>query len=197
MENPHATDRFQRDRQKLVKLLRTGSVLEGEFRLSSGRTSDYLIDVSRTVLHPPGAELIGRCMLHTLRKTYSQIEGVGGLELGAVALAVAVVDISNLQHDRVDLQAFIVRKAPKEHGTKRRVEASAWLRDGARVLVLEDVLTTGLSAARAVWTLREEGYEPVGVLALVDRQEGAIEHIRATTSLPVSSVLTGAELKWW
>jgi orotate phosphoribosyltransferase len=161
------------DLLRLIQLVRKKSYREGEFTLASGKKSSFYIDLKATTLHPEGAFLIGTLIVERAHKEGLQIEGVGGLTLGADPLATAV---SLASRDRsIGWPAYIVRKEPKEHGTGRYVEGTENLRSGAKLLVLEDVVTTGGSSVKAIERLRAEGYHPVAVFTVVDREQGGRE----------------------
>ncbi len=156
--------------QALVKLMRERSYREGDFTLASGKKSPFYIDLKPTTLHPEGAYLIGRLAVALIQDQGLEIEGVGGLTLGADPLATAVSLAS--RESGLNWPAFIVRKEPKGHGTGRYIEGIENLRPGARLLVLEDVVTTGGSSLKAIDRLREAGFDPQAVLTVVDREQG-------------------------
>jgi orotate phosphoribosyltransferase len=143
-------------------------VLLGDFVLASGRRSTYYIDCRRTTMHAEGLDLIGRLGLEALRRRGWAPDVVGGLTLGADPVAYAVARASCASPPLVS--AFTVRKAAKTHGAGRRIEGC--FEPGAQVVVAEDVITTGGSALEAVRVIREEGGTVLGVLAVVDRDEG-------------------------
>lgn len=159
-------------RRELLALIREKSYEERPVTLASGKKSNFYVDGKQTALHPRGAELIGRLFFHRLDR-FGEVQGVGGMTLGADPLATATSLISSLEGKAV--AAFIVRKEPKGHGTQSWIEGKKNLEPGARVVVLEDVVTTGGSSLRAVERVEAEGYRVVGVLALVDREEGGRE----------------------
>jgi orotate phosphoribosyltransferase len=163
-------------RIELIALIRRLSYREGEFTLASGKKSPFYVDLKATTLHPDGAALIGELAVELLERESLAVEGVGGLTLGADPLATAVSLAARARGK--SWPAFIVRKEAKDHGTRKCVEGAANLRPGARVLVLEDVATTGGSSLQAIEKLKAEGFEPVGVLAVVDREQGAREAFR-------------------
>ena len=165
------------DRDRLLELLRELSFERRKVILASGRESDFYIDCKRTALTAEGHVLIGRCLLERVRRLRPPVRGVGGLTLGADPLASAIALTSFLQGEPVD--AFIVRKEPKGHGTGQWIEGRATLPDGSRVAVLEDVVTTGGSALKAIERCRAERLEVAACLALVDRDEGGREAIEA------------------
>jgi len=160
---------------RLVALLQARSVLRGDFVLASGRHSSYYIDCRRTTMHAEGLQLIGRLGLAALRARGWRAGLVGGLTLGADPVAYAVALASCAEPPRVD--AFTVRKAAKTHGAARRIEGC--FEPGAAVVVVEDVITTGASALEAARVVRAEGGTVLGVLAVVDRDEGGREALGA------------------
>ncbi|GAB4257263.1 MULTISPECIES: orotate phosphoribosyltransferase [Deferrisoma] len=168
------TEDLQAAWRELLELVREKSYEKRRVVLASGRESDFYVDGKQTALHPRGALLIGRLFFDRL-SGFGEVEGVGGMTLGADPLATATSLVSELEGRPVP--AFIVRKEPKGHGTRRWIEGAKNLRPGARVVVLEDVVTTGGSSLRAIERIEEEGYAVLGVLALVDRQEGGREAI--------------------
>ena len=156
------------DRSALVRLLAVRSLRTGRFTLASGRDSTYYIDARLTTMSPEGLALIGPLALATLRARSWTPEAVGGLTLGAdpIAYAIAYASVA----DPPLVRAFTVRKEPKGHGTGRMIEGG--LQAGDRVVIVEDVVTTGGSALRAAQAVRESGASVIGVLAIVDREEG-------------------------
>ncbi len=163
MDDPRPTERAQ-----LVALLQSRSLLRGEFVLASGRRSSYYIDCRRTTMHAEGLRLVGRLGLAAVRARGWAPALVGGLTLGADPVAYAVALASCAAPPAV--HAFTVRKAAKAHGAGRRIEGC--FEPGAAVVVVEDVITTGASALEAARAVREEGGTVLGVLAVVDREEG-------------------------
>ena len=180
-------------REQLRQLLSELSYFEGDFTLTSGRKSAYLVDVKRTVLSPHGAQLIGKVMLAHLRDSWPKAVAVGGRTLGADPLAVCMSYCSVTDGNR-PIDAFIVRKSAKGHGSGNLVEASGRLKKGSPVVVLEDVVTTGGSALAAVKEVREAGFEVCGVLALVDRVEGGEQRL-AQHGLALETVFSANQLK--
>jgi orotate phosphoribosyltransferase len=162
------TDPRPATRERLKDLLSSRSVLTGDFVLASGRRSTYYIDCRRTTMHAEGLDLIGRLGLEAVRRHGWTPDLVGGLTLGADPVAYAVARASCGAPPLVN--AFTVRKAAKTHGAGRRIEGC--FEPGARVVVAEDVITTGGSALEAVRVIRDEGGLVLGVLAVVDREEG-------------------------
>jgi len=163
-------------RAELLALVREKSYEKREVILASGRPSDFYIDGKQTSLHPRGAYLLGRLLLAEVAG-FGPVDGVGGPTLGADPLATALALVSSLEG--TPLPAYIVRKEPKGHGTRRWIEGKKNLPEGGRLLLLEDVVTTGGSGLSAIEKVEEEGYRVAGVLAVVDREEGAREAIEA------------------
>ena len=157
----------------LCRLLRELSVSVGSFTLASGRQSSYYIDARRTTMSSQGIYLIGTVGLLAIREAGWGADAVGGLTLGADPVAYAVARAS------VDapppVEAFTVRKEAKAHGAKRRIEGR--FEKGMAVVVVEDVVTTGGSALNAIEAVRDGGANVLGVLAVVDRDEGGREAI--------------------
>ena len=173
------------DRQRLLVMLTERSYAKKKIVLSSGRESDFYIDCKKTVLTAEGHWLVGKLMFATVREKFAVVEGVGGLTMGADPLASAVSLVSFL--GKAPLQAFLVRKEPKGHGTGQWIEGLTSLSANAKVVIVEDVITTGASTIKAIERARAEGLVPVGALTLVDRQEGGREAIEAT-GVPVVSL---------
>ncbi|HAA27746.1 MAG TPA: orotate phosphoribosyltransferase [Cyanobacteria bacterium UBA8553] len=156
-------------RQLLLELFCQLAYKEGDFVLSSGQQSSYYINGKQVTLHPQGALAIGRLLLSQLPM---DTEAVAGLTLGADPIVSAVSVVSALENRPIP--ALIVRKESKGHGTMAYIEGPS-LPAGAKVVVLEDVVTTGQSAMKAVDRLREAGYSVEQVIALVDREQGGAE----------------------
>lgn len=178
--------RMEQDRARLLELLEERSVKNGKVVLSSGKESDFYVDCKRTSLTAEGHLLIGRVFLSRVPE---DVVAVGGLTLGADPLASAVSTISSVVGRPVD--AFIVRKEPKVHGTEQWIERGE-LAPGAKVVVVEDVITTGASSLRAIERIRSAGFEPVKLIALVDREEGGREAIEAS-GVPVDAVFARSD----
>jgi orotate phosphoribosyltransferase len=160
---------------QLVALLRQRSLELGSFTLSSGRKSSHYIDARRTTMSSAGLELIGPLALSVIRAAGWEIEAVGGLTLGADPVSYAIAVASTSDPPRLD--AFTVRKEPKGHGRGQQIEGC--FREGMRVVIVEDVVTTGGSALRAIDAVTRAGGEVRGVLAVVDREEGGRAAIEA------------------
>ena len=154
--------------QRLRELLRERSVAHGDFTLASGRRSSFYIDARRTTMSGEGLALIGALGLERLTARGWAPALVGGLTLGADPVAYAIAAAAYARGRPLD--AFTVRKQPKAHGTAQRIEGC--FMSGATVVVVEDVITTGQSAAEAITAVAAAGGRVLGVLAVVDREEG-------------------------
>lgn len=177
------------DRDRLRQILVERSVRLGDFTLASGAKSSYYVDARRTTMSAEGQFLTGRVCLAALRESGLRPTHVGGLTMGADPVSYAIARESFVQGDPLD--GFSVRKQAKEHGTGQRVEGG--LPQGARCLVIEDSMTTGGSALKAIEALEEFGADVVGVLTLVDREEGGREKLEAA-GYPLVAVYSGREL---
>ena len=175
------------DRRRLLELLRTLSFERRKVVLASGRESDFYIDCKRTALTAEGHVLVGRLLFDRIRRLRPLPRGAGGLTLGADPLASAVAYTSFLEGEPLD--SFIVRKEPKGHGTGQWIEGRKTIPDGSRVAVLEDVVTSGGSALKAIERCRAERLEVVGCFALVDRMEGGREAIEGQ-GVPLQTLFT-------
>ena len=176
-------------RARLIDLLRELSFERRRVTLASGRESDFFIDCKQTILTAEGHSLVGELMFQALADL-PECDAVGGVELGGCPLASAVSLVS-FQQGR-PLTGFYVRKARKDHGTAKLVEGDKSLAPGARIVLLEDVVTTGGSSLKAVDTLKAAGAVVVGIIALVDRLEGGADTIRAA-GIPLLSLSTQAD----
>ncbi len=156
-------------RQHLLDLFCQLAYQEGDFVLSSGQRSSYYINGKLVTLHPLGALAVGRILLSLLP---SDTQAVGGLTLGADPIVSAVSVVS--AYENRPIPALIIRKEAKGHGTRAYIEGPI-LPEGAKVVVLEDTVTTGQSAMKAVERLKEAGYTVNQVISLVDRKQGAAE----------------------
>ena len=173
---------------QLVHLLATRSARRGQFTLASGKQSTLYIDARLTTMSPEGLVLIGMLGLKSLRERWD-VDSIGGLTLGADPISYAI-SYASAQTDR-PLRAFTVRKEAKTHGTGKLIEGP--FQPGDRTVVVEDVITTGASALKALAAIREAGGIVAGVLALVDREEGGRETIEST-GVSVVSLVTAQEL---
>ena len=184
---------------ELTALLAERSARRGQFTLASGKQSDLYIDARLTTMHPAGLTLIGPAGCAALESSdwARDVVAVGGLTLGADPVAYAISYARGLEAARSgsakpSLRAFTIRKESKTHGTKKLVEGA--FEPGDHVAIVEDVITTGGSALRAVEAIRAAGGTVAGVLALVDREEGGRAAIEAqglpvTVLVPVGDIL--------
>jgi orotate phosphoribosyltransferase len=150
-------------RQELLELLARKSFRLGEFKLSSGGTSDYYIDCRTTTLDARGAQLVGQVFLDEMRSQGWHADAIGGLTLGADPIVVAVAVTSGT------LNGFLVRKAEKQHGTGQRIEG--FREKDAPVVIVDDVCTTGSSTVQGIEAAREFGFKVVGAMCLVERED--------------------------
>lgn len=179
----------QTQHTQLVNLLATRSAHRGDFILASGKRSTLYIDARLTTMSPDGLVSIGRAGLAAIRTTWSA-DSVGGLTLGADPIAYAIAYTSTMDGSQ-PLRAFTVRKEAKKHGTGKVIEGP--FTTGDRVVIVEDVITTGSSALQAIAAVTSAGGSVQGVLALVDRQEGGREAIEAQ-GYQVMALVTAQEL---
>jgi orotate phosphoribosyltransferase len=177
------------DDEQLIRLLAERSTKRGQFTLASGKTSEYYIDARLTTMSPEGLSLIGRVALSRLRESGWPVDSIGGLTLGADPISYAI-SYASASSSR-PLRAFTVRKEAKTHGTGRTIEGPFKKND--RVAVIEDVITTGGSALRAIKAVRAESGTVSGVLALVDREEGGRQAIEAA-GIPVISIVAASQI---
>ena len=178
---------------KLVEMLASRSARRGTFTLASGRESDLYIDARLTTMSPDGLATIGPLALERLRVCGWTPDAVGGLTLGADPVSYAIAHASALAGAPASapVRAFTVRKEAKTHGTGKLIEGP--FQPGDRVVVIEDVITTGGSALKAAAAIREAGGVILGVLAVVDREEGGREVLEAA-GLAVETLVGAAEI---
>lgn len=169
-------------------MLRERSFAKKRVVLASGKESDFFIDCKQTVLSAEGHMLVGELMFDAL-SALPGCDAVAGVELGGCPLASAVSLTSYLRDPQKAKDAVYVRKDAKEHGSKRVLEGNTQLPPNASLVILEDVTTTGGSTLKAVEKLVGAGYRVLGVIALVDRQEGGREAIKAA-GLPFVAIYT-------
>src|ERR1700686_3547168 len=180
---------MESSRQDLLHLLACKSFRLGEFKLSSGGTSDYYIDCRTTTLDAKGSRLTGHVFFEEIQQRGWKARAIGGLTMGADPIVVAVAVVSG------ELDGFLVRKAEKQHGTGQRMEG--FREEGARVVIVDDVCTTGASTVQAIEVAREFGFEIVGVMCLVEREEakGRPKVERAAAPAPFVSIFTAADVR--
>ena len=202
MTSPHAA---------LLDLIATLSFTPGDFLLASGQRSDYYIDCRITTLHAEGGRLAGIVLLDLIREHFPTAQAVGGLTMGADPLVSNTASASAWElADHTEMLAFdpdsisdpepallhgfLVRKAEKTHGTGRRIEG--FLKPGAPVVIVDDVCTTGGSTITAIEATRDAGMNVIGVLCLVDREQGGRAAIEATIpGVPFLSVFTATDVR--
>ncbi len=199
------------DRARLLGLLRALSFERRKVILASGKESDFYIDCKRTTLTAEGHALVGRCLFDRIRRIDPLPRGVGGLTLGADPIASAIALTSFLEYERRraggpggsellpegeaerepprTIDSFVVRKEPKGHGTGQWIEGRKTIPDGSRVVVVEDVVTTGGSALQAIERCRAEALVPIVCVALIDRMEGGRAAIEAA-GVPLDPLFT-------
>ena len=176
-------------RQKLLSTLAHKSFRLGEFKLSSGGTSDYYIDCRTTTLDAKGSRLTGEVFTEEIKHRGWKPRAIGGLTMGADPIVVAISVVSG------ELDGFLVRKAEKQHGTGQRIEG--FREKGARVVIVDDVCTTGSSTVQAIEAAREFGFEVVGVMCLVEREEakGRPNVEKAAGAAPFVSIFTANDVR--
>ena len=185
--------------QQLLAFLARTSFKLGQFKLSSGGTSDYYIDCRTTTLHAEGGRLTGHAILELLEASRIEAEAVGGLTMGADPIVSNVATASAWRAQSHPgsplLHGFLVRKAEKAHGTGRRIEG--FCRAGARVVIVDDVCTTGASTIAAIEAAKEAGMKVAAVVCIVEREEAngrpAVES--AAAPAPFLRLFTASEVR--
>lgn len=172
-------------------LLKTGALKFGDFTLASGKKSNYYIDIKRFMLNSEGMKLAAyqlACIIYAHSHEHVKIDAIGGPELGAVALVGGVLD----EYEPAPMDGFIIRKKPKEYGTKSLIEISTD-KPKLNVAIIEDVITTGKSTLHAINVLREAGHNPVLIVSVVDREDGAKEEFDKL-EIPFRPLITAREI---
>lgn len=189
MHSPRANPRKGDPRRDLLSLLAHKSFRLGKFKLSSGAASDYYIDCRTTTLDAKGSHLTGEVFFDEIRQRGWKPQAIGGLTMGADPIVVAVAVVSGSLH------GFLVRKAEKQHGTGQRIEG--FHEKGARVVIVDDVCTTGASTVQAIEAAREFGFEIAGVMCLVEREEakGRANVEKAAAPAPFVSIFTAKDVR--
>jgi len=175
--------------RELRDIIRRKSLRVGDFTLSSGKKSSYYLDCRMSTLDARGALLIGRLILNRIRTYDVQADAIGGLTLGADPIATAVAVVSALEGKPIS--AFIVRKETKDHGMQRSIEGFDG-KAGSRVVVVDDVCTTGDSILKAAEKAEQAGYDVTAAFCIVDREEGGTELI--AKRYPFYPLFTAKEL---
>ena len=168
-------------RDQLRSLLLERSLRFGDFTLVSGRKSSYYFDSKQTTLHPKGAYLTAWCVLDLVRRENIPAAAIGGMTLGADPIVCPVAALSHLEGP--PLQAFLVRKEAKGHGTQKQVEGAPPA--GTKVIIVDDVITTAGSTLRAIAAAEAVGLEVTAVICLLDREEGGAEALSAYAFFPL------------
>ncbi len=181
----------EQERKELMQIVRELSYEEREVTLASGRKSNFYFDGKQTALHAKGGLLVGKAFWEIVKTFAGPVDGVGGLTMGADPIATATSIAANLAGQPV--HAFIIRKEPKGHGTGQWLEGRKNLPPGSRVVIVEDVTTTGGSSMKAVDRAQQEGLVVLGIITLVDREEGARENIEGQGQI-LKSVFTRTEV---
>ena len=179
------------NRQRLKEILLEKSYRKGEFTLTSGKTSDFYIDVKQTSLSAEGSYLCGKLILDLMLKADNPIQAVGGMTLGADPLVSAVSVVSHLEKHPVP--AFIVRKEAKGHGTGNYIEGLSNMPEGGTVTLLEDVVTTGGTLVKVIKRVEDAGFIVGQVITVVERQEGGVE-VLAKAGYKLESLFTREQL---
>ncbi len=178
-------------KQRLLELIKLLSYEKREVTLTSGKKSSYYIDGKQTTLDPEGAYLTGELFTDIIKKEFGEANGVGGITLGADPIISAVMIAGYTRGLR--LKGFIVRKEAKGHGTGAWIEGLKGFQPGDRVVIVEDVVTTGGSAIKAVEKAQDAGLKVLGIIAIVDRLEGGRELIESK-GYRLFSLFTKADL---
>ncbi len=182
---------MKEQRKQLLEVLREKSLRIGKFTLVSGMTSHYYFDSKPTTLDPEGGYLTARMILQLLKDEGIKAQSIGGLTLGADPIVSAVAAVSFADRDEFPpLSAYIVRKEAKKHGTQKFIEGFDG-GPGTKVVVVDDVCTTGGSTLKAIHLSEDAGYEVAAVVCLVDREQGGAEALK---DYPFYSLFTATEL---
>ena len=163
------------ERERLKVLLKERSLKIGDFLLASGKRSKYYFDSKLTTLTSEGGYITARCFLDVIRREKIDAQAIGGMTLGADPIVSAVAALSNVEGPKID--AFIVRKEEKGHGTMKWIEGP--VQPGMKVIIVDDVVTTGGSTLKAIDKALDFGLQVVAVIALLDREEGGTETLSA------------------
>jgi len=183
-QNPPAQPTY---RDELLNMLKAYSFKRGDFTLASGKKSEFFLDCKRTLLRSRGHYLVAELIMEILH-TFHGVDAVAGVELGGCPLASAVAMASATSGMQDEYNALYIRKTAKDHGTKNLIEGGA--RGDRKVVLLEDVITTGGSSMVALQALKDAAYVPVAVIVVVDRLEGGSDAIHEKFGIPVISLFT-------
>jgi orotate phosphoribosyltransferase len=174
-------------RERLLALIRDRALLKEKVKLSSGQESNFYLDMKMIELFPEGSFLIGEVMFNLLEEL--DIAAIGGLAVGAVPMVTSIVECCYRKEK--EIEGFFVRDEIKKHGTMKRIEGN--FSDGARVVLVDDVVTTGRSIDKAIDAVTERGAEIVAIFSIVDRDAGAKEHF-AEKGIEYRSVFTKSDV---
>ncbi len=166
----------QENRDRLLSLIQERALTRGPVKLASGKVSDFYLDMKMIELSPVGSHLIGEVLYELIRDL--DIDAIGGLAVGAVPMVTSIVECCYRNHK--EIEGFFVRDEAKTHGTMKIIEGK--LPKNARVVVVDDVITTGTSTEKAVKAVKEWGAEIVAIRAIVDRGAGGKERFASLTS---------------
>ena len=189
MSTPHQTATASPVIRELIGLVETKALKRGTFRLASGREASFYLDAKQVVLDAHGAMLVGRAILERLRSLGPLPAAVGGMSIGADPITSAVITMAGVEG--LPLKGFMVRKEPKDHGTKKYVEGP--VEPGQRVVIVEDVTTTGGSSLLAIDRVHEFGLVVDRVVTVIDRLAGAKDAF-AARGIPLESLVTIRDL---
>jgi len=189
MNTPHPTATVSPVIRELIGLVETKALKRGTFRLASGREASFYLDAKQVVLDAHGAMLVGRAILERLRSLGPLPAAVGGMSIGADPITSAVITMAGVEG--LPLKGFMVRKEPKDHGTKKYVEGP--VEPGQRVVIVEDVTTTGGSSLLAIDRVHEFGLVVERVVTVIDRLAGAKDAF-AARGIPLESLVTIRDL---
>jgi orotate phosphoribosyltransferase len=163
---------LSKEKTRLLEIIKEKSLLKGQFKLASGATSDYYLDMKPTTFDPEGTNLIAS-IIFSMLKNERDIDSIGGLEVGAIPIVIMVCQRSWPENP---LTGFMVRKHKKGHGTDKKIDAN--FKDNSTVVLFDDVTTTGGSVLEAVRAVRARGAKVKKIITIVDREEGATENIK-------------------
>lgn len=176
------------DREKLKELLKRNSLKFGDFVLASGKRSNYYFDSKLTTLTAEGSHLVGKCFFEIIKENNIKADLIGGMTLGSDPIVTSVALVSQIEGKPID--AFIVRKEPKGHGTQNFIEGL--VEKGKTAIIVDDVVTTGGSTFKAIKKAEDFGLKVVAVIALLDREEGGREEL--SKKYPFYSVIIKSEI---
>ena len=184
---PKPSTPLVKDKARLLQIIKQKSLLKGEFKLVSGATSNYYLDMKPTTFDPEGAALVAEVVYQMLKED-GDVVAIGGLELGAVPIIAAVCARSSRERP---VDGFVVRKEKKGHGTNQKIDGN--FKPNTIVILFDDVTTKGGSVLQAVRAVREQGATVKRVITLVDRLEGATENLRKE-GLELEALYTARDL---